>query len=121
MRDPATNVELLFPPGGGIEPGERPEETAQRETLEETGVRVRVDASICETVRYPYPWAGVTYDVTTHYFAAVLDEAFSPTLPVVKDADYNLGASWVAVEEAPRQMAPVIAEAVGRVLDRAKR
>lgn len=29
-------------PGGGMDPGERPAETAEREVLEETGLRVRV-------------------------------------------------------------------------------
>jgi 8-oxo-dGTP pyrophosphatase MutT (NUDIX family) len=118
MRDPATQVTLLFPPGGGVEPGEAPEETARRETLEETGLRVQVDASVFEVVRYPYAWDGVEYDVTTHYFAATLDEPFREALPAVADADYNLGALWVPVEGAPSQMAPVIAEAVLRVIAR---
>lgn len=30
-------------PGGAIEPGETPEETAIRETFEETGLRVAID------------------------------------------------------------------------------
>jgi 8-oxo-dGTP pyrophosphatase MutT (NUDIX family) len=116
MKDPVSKVELLFPPGGGIEPGEAPEQAAQRETLEETGLRVRVDPSVCVTVRYPYPWAGVAYDVTTHYFAAALDEPFRVSIPTVADADYNLGAVWVPEAEAARFMAPVIADAVARVI-----
>jgi 8-oxo-dGTP diphosphatase len=116
MKDPVTNVELLFPPGGGIERGEAPEETARRETLEETGLRVRVDPSVGVTVRYPYPWAGVEYDVTTHYFAATLEEPFRETIAAVADADYNLGAVWVPEDEAARSMAPVIADAVTRVI-----
>lgn len=116
MRDPVTAVELLFPPGGGIEPGEAPEETARRETLEETGLRVRVDPARCLTVRYPYPWAGVEYDCTTHYFVAALEEPFVDDLPDVVDADYNLGALWVPTDDAWPRMAPVIADAVRRVL-----
>lgn len=116
MRDPVSLVELLFPPGGGTEPGEAPEETARRETLEETGLHVAVDTSVCVVVRYPYPWAGITYDVTTSYFGATLTEPFREELPRVVDADYNLGALWLPADDAWARMAPVIADAVRRVM-----
>ncbi len=118
LRDPVTGVEALYPPGGGVEPGERPEQTALRETLEETGVPVRIDASNVLVDRYPFTWAGVEYDCTTHYFAAS-PEAPPTELPKVIDADYNLGAVWMPTSEALDAMAvhPAIASAVRRVLE----
>ena len=122
LRDPVSGVEALYPPGGGVEPNEPPEETARRETLEETGVRVRVDPSIALLDRYPFTWAGVDYDVTTHYFAATPEEPPAELAKVI-DADYNLGALWVPTSEALEAVAvhPAIASAVAHVLRRARR
>lgn len=118
LRDPVTGFEALFPPGGGIEEGETPARAAERETLEETGLHVRAnpDAALVET--YPFRWAGVDYAVTTHYFAASLEDAFALELPKVNDAAYNLGAQWLPVGEALEAMSvnPSIAQAAARVL-----
>jgi 8-oxo-dGTP pyrophosphatase MutT (NUDIX family) len=117
LRDPVTGVEAFFPPGGGVEPGETPAETARRETLEETGLHVQIDplAELVET--YPFRWAGIDYEVTTHYFGASLEGAFHETPPKVVDAPYNLGASWLPTAEALDAMSiyPAIASAVARV------
>ncbi len=122
LRDPVSGLEALYPPGGGVEPNEPPEETARRETLEETGVRVRVDPSIVLVDRYPFTWAGVDYDVTTHYFAAKPEEP-PAELATVNDADYNLGALWAPTSEAldALDVHPAIASAVAHVLRRARR
>lgn len=122
LRDPVSGVEALYPPGGGVEPDETPAETARRETLEETGVRVRVDPRVEIVDDYPFRWAGVDYDITTHYFAATLEDPFTKALPRVVDADYNLGAVWLPTAEALEALAvhPAIASAVTRVLDRAR-
>ena len=134
LRDPVSGVEALYPPGGGVEPNEPPAETARRETLEETGVRVRVDPSIVFVDEYPFTWAGVDYAVTTHYFYAVPEEP-PAELEEVVDADYNLGAVWMPTDEALRSAGapgpagasehalaihPAIAPAVERVLQLAR-
>jgi 8-oxo-dGTP pyrophosphatase MutT (NUDIX family) len=123
LRDPVSGLEAFFPPGGGVEPGETPAETAGRETLEETGLRVRVDPLVEIVEAYPFRWAGTDYDITTHYFAASLEDAFDLTLPQVVDASYNLGASWLLADEALEAMSvhPLIASAVARVRTRRAR
>lgn len=118
-----TGTEALYPPGGGVEPGEEPAETARRETLEETGLHVRVDPAASIVERYPFCWGGVDFDVTTHFFAASLEGAFDPALPAVFDAPYNLGAVWLPADEAMQGLAvhPPIADAVARVRRLAER
>ncbi len=118
LRDPVSGFVAPYPPGGRVEDGESPEETARRETLEETGLRVRVDPRSEVVDTYPFRWAGVDREVTTHYFAATLEDPFTRELPPVVDADYNLGALWMPVEDALAAMGsvPAIAASVAKVL-----
>lgn len=118
LRDPVSGVEAIYPPGGGVEAGESPAETARRETLEETGIEVRVDAASELVTTYPFCWAGVDRIITTHWFRATLASAFGPP-PTVADAPYNLGALWLPIRDALAAMAihPAIASAVERMLE----
>lgn len=43
--DPQSGKEYYFLPGGKVEPGESPVETALRETFEETGYQIRIESS----------------------------------------------------------------------------
>ncbi|MBL9022849.1 MAG: NUDIX hydrolase [Myxococcales bacterium] len=103
LRDPVTGFEGLYPPGGGVEPGEAPSDTARRETREETGLDVPLDPSVVVVRHYPFTWGAVDFDVTTHFFGATLLRA--EALPSVVDAPYNLGAAWVPVEVALASLA----------------
>jgi ADP-ribose pyrophosphatase YjhB (NUDIX family) len=111
-------MEAMFPPGGAIEAGETPSAAAMRETLEETGLRTRIDETTARVETYPYRWSGTDYDVTTHFFEAELDEPFDSELPKVMDAPYNVGASWMPVRDALEAMPAIIAAPVAAMLRR---
>jgi 8-oxo-dGTP pyrophosphatase MutT (NUDIX family) len=59
-----------FPPGGGTEPGETPEETAYRELCEETGLTGVELAGEIGRRRVVLPWGGVPHDFQEHWFLA---------------------------------------------------
>jgi 8-oxo-dGTP pyrophosphatase MutT (NUDIX family) len=94
LRDPVTRVARLFVPGGGLDAGESPAAAAEREALEETGYRVRVDPATQHIARYPFVWAGIEVDCTTHFFRAALIDPALPPEPT-HDAFYNEGALWL--------------------------
>ncbi len=94
LKDPLTAAENWFVPGGKVENDETPVQAAIRETFEETGYRVDVDANSESVHNYPYVWNGVRYEVTTYLYRAVLvDPGLAPAR--VNDASYNLGCCWL--------------------------
>jgi 8-oxo-dGTP pyrophosphatase MutT (NUDIX family) len=94
LRDPATGIARLFVPGGGIEPEERPAVAAVREAREETGYAVEVDPHSELVVHYPFVWAGVEMDVTTHYFSASLVGSRSAQGEHERN-EMHLGVEWL--------------------------
>lgn len=117
MRDPQTRVVRLFVPGGAIEAGETPTIAAARETLEETGYRVRVDAESEVVAHYPYEWDGVLRQITTYFFrGSLVDPELKPA--PVDDANYNEGVVWLPVREIPSALGfnDVMRTAIERLL-----
>jgi tRNA(adenine34) deaminase len=90
--DPADGREFYFLPGGAIEKGETAPEAAERETLEETGYQVKVDAASGLDKEYPFHWNGEDYKVLTIFYLASL---VTPFPKAVNDADYNKGVHWI--------------------------
>jgi 8-oxo-dGTP pyrophosphatase MutT (NUDIX family) len=117
LRDPATQVARLFPPGGKIEPGELPLMAAEREALEETGYRVIADPTRQWIARYPYTWNGVARTISTHFFAARLADPAQAPLPV-DDAHYNETTIWLPIARLAHELGfqADILDAVQRLL-----
>ena len=94
--DPVSGQNYLFLPGGAIESNETAPEAAERETLEETGYKVKVDVLASVDREYFFEWKGQTYDCLTIFYRAELS---SPFASPVNDADYNKGVEWLPLQK----------------------
>ena len=93
FEDPRSKTQNLFPPGGAIEAGESAENSAVRETLEETGYQVTLTGP-GKTHAYDYLWDGRVVACETIFFPARLTEGAAPPLEV-NDDSINKGIEWV--------------------------
>lgn len=102
-------------PGGGLEPGETPEQGALRELGEETGL-LGVELGPCVWHReHVFPWAGRRYRQAERFYLVRSDPfELAPTLPDGGELLQLVQHRWWSVEElehathqvfAPRRLA----------------
>ncbi|UOF00211.1 tRNA adenosine(34) deaminase TadA [Bdellovibrio reynosensis] len=97
--DPVSQEPYFFLPGGRVEDGETPKETAERECLEETGYRVRVLEETAFERKYDFNWNGEIHACDTVFYVAQLDEEWSEPKDV-RDTDYHQGVDWIEAKNA---------------------
>ncbi len=99
-EDPTSKKPYFFLPGGAIEQGESPLQTAVRECSEETGYQVRVHPETGFDKAYDFFWDGKNYySHTRFYLASLIGPWSSPEK--IQDADYHRGVEWVDVKDVP--------------------
>jgi 8-oxo-dGTP pyrophosphatase MutT (NUDIX family) len=85
-------------PGGGLEPGETPQQAAVRETYEETGIEIALlpDAPIARSRVRSWSGDGVTYEQTDHFFTVSVAAGltFAPAGLTDVERDLWLGYRW---------------------------
>lgn len=96
---------ILALPKGAVDPGERPEETAAREILEETGVRVTRISKLAD-IKYFYQrtWGGRerVFKVVSFYLFRYVSGELGEIAPEMRIE--VRGAEWTPLDEAPRQL-----------------
>lgn len=101
-EDPFNSKPYFFLPGGQIEEGESAEQTAIRETLEETGYRIAIAPQPRLTATIDFEWNGDLYESTTTF---LLGNLVSNVSTFSGDADYHRGVAWVPVTELDQHFA----------------
>jgi 8-oxo-dGTP pyrophosphatase MutT (NUDIX family) len=85
-------------PGGGLEPGETPQQAAVRETYEETGIEITLlpDAPVTHSRVRSWSGDGVTYEQTDHFFTVSVAAGltFAPAGLTDAERDLWLGYRW---------------------------
>jgi 8-oxo-dGTP pyrophosphatase MutT (NUDIX family) len=105
--------------GGGIEPGEPPEETIRRELLEEIGVEIR-GVSRLDVLDNTFTFGGRTHSETIVVCTAEFADAADYRRPAfaVNEAVCDGPAVWVPIEQILRGVIAVYPPELTTLLDR---
>lgn len=96
--DPHDGREYYFLPGGKVEGAETAPEAAVRETLEETGYAIDVEASSAIDEEYDFYWNGADHHCLTIFYRGVLINPFASPLKVA-DCDYHRAVVWLPLSD----------------------
>lgn len=99
--DPISKTPYFFLPGGAIESGETPAESAVRECMEETGYKIHILEDTVFERKYDFFWNGKMNPCKTLFYLGVLDQEWSPPQNV-QDAAYHKGVDWLDVKVIPQ-------------------
>lgn len=119
-HDDVEGVTIWEPPGGGVEAGEEPIETARRELYEETGLPGAAVTDHWVPVGRAFTWLGTPYRKTEPFFLAHFDG-----VPDVRPADFTeeedgtyRGHRWVHPDDlaaVPRLEPPDLPDVLRRL------
>lgn len=98
--DLTSNKPYFFIPGGAIEQGETPAQTAIRECFEETGYKIRILEETFLEKHYDFLWNGKINHCRTVFYLAVLNQEWNPPHKI-EDADYHKGVDWLDIKFIP--------------------
>lgn len=98
--DPTSKTPYFFIPGGAIEPGEIPAESAARECMEETGYAVQIHEDTAFERKYDFLWNGQTIHCKTTFFLGTLTHPWQPP-GQIEDASYHKGVEWLDIKKIP--------------------
>ena len=107
-RDPSDGRLVWEPPGGGIEDGERPIDTARRELAEETGLAGEAVLDRAVMVRRHFDWNGQHYDGEEAFYLARFDQP----PPITRDGltanevQWLDGHAWLPWDDLPPDVEP---------------
>jgi 8-oxo-dGTP diphosphatase len=82
-----------YPPGGHIEPGERPQEAARRELVEEIGLHAEIGPVVLRC-RARFTYGDRRFDQEEWHFAARISEAIEPMSPGDNEARAVAAHRW---------------------------